>query len=114
MTYVKINNTLYPASITGNLTDKDWGNRPSKTIKLTMSSSTAAQLFVNDTTWSIVEQIPVYNKNDEIEETIENEYDNSDYCIAGDITDHRDGTISVKMGKLTDREMIDIMIGESV
>ena len=114
MTYVKINNTLYAASITGNLIDKDWGNRSSKTIKLTMSAATAIQLFVNDISWSIVEQIPVYNKNDEIEETIENEYDNSDYCIAGDITDHRDGTISVKMGKLTDREMINIMIGESV
>lgn len=28
-------------------------------------------------------------------------YDNSDYCVAGDITDHRDGTVTVKMGRLT-------------
>lgn len=32
------------------------------------------------------------------------EYDHSDFCFAGDITDHRDGTLSVKMGKKTDLE----------
>lgn len=28
-------------------------------------------------------------------------YDNSAFLVAGDITDHRDGTITVKMGRLT-------------
>ena len=38
----------------------------------------------------------VYNDRDE--------YDNSDFNIAGDVTDHRDGTMSIKMGKATDLE----------
>ena len=105
MIYVKINNTLFPASISGRMNDHDWGGRSSKTIRLTMSAANAASLFINDVQWSIVEEIP-----EAIEEPLR-EYDNSEYCVAGDITDHRDGTVSVKMGKATDRELIEIMTG---
>ncbi len=106
MTYVKINNTLYPASISGRINDHDWGGRSSKTIHLTMGATTAAELFINDVHWSIVDEYI-----DDQEQTQQIEYDNSEYCIAGDITDHRDGTVSVKMGKATDRELIEIMTG---
>ena len=42
----------------------------------------------------------------------ETEFDNSEFCIAGDLTDHRDGTITAKMGKLTDlEEAYEIMFG---
>ena len=105
MIYVKINDTLFPASISGRMNDHDWGGRSSKTIHLTMSAANAASLFINDVQWSIVEEY-----EDAIEEQIR-EYDNSEYCVAGDITDHRDGTVSVKMGKATDRELIEIMTG---
>ena len=105
MIYVKINDTLFPASISGRMNDHDWGGRSSKTIRLTMSAANAASLFINDVQWSIVEEIP-----EAIEEPLR-EYDNSEYCVAGDITDHRDGTVSVKMGKATDRELIEIMTG---
>ena len=33
------------------------------------------------------------------------EWDNSDYCVAGPITDNRDGTITAKMGKKTELEL---------
>jgi len=38
-TYVEINNNKYPAIITGRLTDNDWDNRSSKSIKLEMPYS---------------------------------------------------------------------------
>ena len=38
------------------------------------------------------------------------EYDNSDCCLAGDVTDHRDGTITVKMGKPTAAEINQILM----
>lgn len=107
--YVKVNDTLYPASVNGNLKDYEWDGRDSKTINLTMTATQAAQIFVNDITWSIIEQF-IDDNNEEITE----EYDNSDYCLAGDIIDHRNGTISVKMGKITEREMIDILTGGSL
>lgn len=34
----------------------------------------------------------------------EAEWDNSAYSLSGDITDHRDGTVTIKMGKPTDLE----------
>lgn len=109
MTYVKINNTLYPAAISGKLSDHSWDDRAVKTIRLAMDVNTASSLFVDDVHWSIVED---YIDDEEHVQQIE--YDNSEYCIAGDITDHRNGAISVKMGKATDKEIIDIMMGGAV
>lgn len=116
MIFVKINNTLYPATVSGRVADRDWDNRESKSIKLEMDYATAIKLFANGLAWSIVQQeeVPVYNENGEQTgtEIQETEFDNSDYNLAGDITDHRDGTITAKMGKLTDlEEAYEIMFG---
>ena len=120
MTFVKINETLYPATVSGRVQDKDWDNRASKSITLVMEYATAINLFTDGLAWSIVQQneVPMYGPGEfgesiqvgtEIKET---EFDNSEYNLAGDITDHRDGTITVKMGKLTDLEQAyEIMLG---
>lgn len=42
------------------------------------------------------------------------EWDNADYCVAGPITDHRDGTLTVKMGKYTQLEEALRQIGEAL
>lgn len=116
MTYVKINETLYPATVSGRTADKDWDNRASKSITLEMDYATANALFVNGLAWSIVqrEEVPTYGENGEQTgtETAETEFDNSDYNLAGDLTDHRDGRITAKMGKLTELEQAyEIMLG---
>ena len=111
MIYFKANNTEYPASIAGKVTDRDWGNRESKTITLTMEYTAASQLFVDGLSWSIVQRdiVPVYDKDGkptgETEEQVQ-EWDNSDYCVAGPITDNRDGTCTCKMGKKTEVELL--------
>ena len=98
MIYVKLNNKLYPATVSGRVSDTNWDGRESKSISLEMDYETAINLFVNGLTWRIVEK---YEVDGEIQET---EYDNSEYNLAGDITDHRDGTITAKVGKLTELE----------
>ena len=112
-TYVEINNRTYPATITGRLNDKDWDNRETKSIKLKLTYAEVAELFVDNCSWNIIQEHTVHyneiDENDEVVvcETIENElYDNSEYCIAGPITDNRDGTIIVKMGKYTNEELL--------
>ena len=106
MIFIKINDTLYPASVSGRVTDRDWDNRESKSIKVEMDYATAISLFVDGLMWSIVERNEI---DGEIQET---EYDNSKYNLAGDLTDHRDGTITAKMGCLTDlEEAYEIMFG---
>lgn len=116
MTYIKINENLYPATVIGKIADSNWDNRASKAITLEMDYETASKLFVDGLAWSIVliDEVPVYDEegNQIGTENKESEYDNSDYCIAGDLTDHRDGRITAKMGKLTDlEEAYEIMLG---
>ena len=107
--YIKVNNTEYPAEINGNPKDRTWGERDTKTITLTMTTTEVAVLLPDNTPWSIMlrETVPKYdsdgNPTGETEEVV-NEWDNSAYSLAGDITDHRDGTVSIKMGKPTEAE----------
>ena len=117
-TYVEINGNKYPASITGRLSDKDWNDRASKAIHLEMTYADAVATFIDDVSWNIVQESEVQkrNHNEEgntsFETVIETEtYDNSEYCIAGDVVDHRDGTVTVKMGKPTAEELL-IMLEE--
>lgn len=116
MTYIKINDTLYPATITGRLADSEWDNRATKSITLEMDYATAVTTFVDGLIWSIVQrdEVPAYNEHgepigDEIQET---EYSNFEYNLAGDLTDHRDGRVTAKMGMLTDLEQAyELMLG---
>ena len=107
--YIKVNNTEYPADINGNPKDRAWGDRDTKTITLTMSHDAVAALLLDNTPWSIVQRdmVDVLDEQGqptgETEEVV-NEYDNSEYSLAGNITDHRDGTVSIKMGKPTETE----------
>lgn len=123
MIYIKVNNTEYPAEINGNPKDRSWGERDTKTITLTMTTTEIAALLPNNTPWSIVQRETVDkldndgNPTGETEEVV-NEWDNSAYSIAGDITDHRDGTVSIKMGKPTESELsaatVTALVGQSI
>lgn len=107
--YIKVNNTEYPATITGEYKDRTWGEREVKNIRLTMTATDAAALLPDNTPWSIVQRdtVPKYDSDGqptgETEEIV-NEWDNSMYSLSGAITDHRDGTVSIKMGKPTETE----------
>lgn len=107
--YIKVNNTEYPAEINGNPKDRSWGERDTKTITLTMSHDAVAALLPDNTPWSIVQREMVDVLDEQGQPTGEtkevvNEYDNSEYSLSGAITDHRDGTVSIKMGKSTETE----------
>lgn len=121
--YIKVNETLYPATISGRVADRDWDSRESKLITLTMSYTEALALLPDGTPWSIVEkeQVPTYAEDgsyaydedgNQIMEEKTTEWDNSEYSMSGSITDHRDGTVTIKMGKPTDLETAyELLIG---
>ena len=115
MIYIKVNDNLYPASVDGQMVDYQWDNRESKTIRLGLSYTEVEALLPNNTPWSIVmisdvpaiggDGIPVLNEDGTpVTEEHTEEFDNSDFSMSGPITDHRDGTVSIKMGKPTDLE----------
>ena len=103
MTYIKINGTEYPAKISGRRRDGDWDGRESKSITLKLDYALAASLFVSGADWSILQELDAVDETGQARTALE-EYDNSEFTVPGDITDHRDGTVTVKMGKLTDLE----------
>lgn len=69
-------------------------------ITLVVESSFAAMddVFVDGTTFAIVETV------DQEGEPVEQVHEYTDHTVAGPITDNRDGTISVKMGKANTAE----------
>lgn len=115
--YIKVNNTEYPATVTGDRADRSWDGRDTKTVTLTMTHDAVAALLPDNTPWSIVqrEMQDVLDEQGhptgETEERVQ-EYDNSAYSLAGDITDHRDGTVSIKMGKPTEAETLRAQLAE--
>ena len=120
--YIKFNNSeiLYPASITGRINDKDWDNRESKAIHTNLKYEDVINLFTDDVEWSIVQDVE--NQIEQIDEegnavikdiTEKEIYDNSNYCILGDIITHKDGSTTVKMGKPTAEEILNILLGEA-
>lgn len=121
--YIKVNNTEYPAEINGNPKDRSWGERDTKTVTLTMSHAEVAALLPDNTPWSIVqrETVDVLDENGMLTgqtKEVVNEYDNSDYSLSGAITDHRNGTVSIKMGKPTESELseatVTALVGQSI
>lgn len=109
MIYIKVNNELYPATVNGKIKDLDWDGRESKSITLEMSHDEVEAIMLNDVEWSIIQidEVPEYNDQgiptgNMTEDILE--FDNSEFCISGDIIDHRDGTVTIKMGKLTEIE----------
>ena len=107
--YIKVNNTEYPAAVNGVNNDRTWDGRDTKIVTLHMTAAEVAALLPDNTPWSIVQRETVDVLDEQGQPTGEtkevvNEYDNSAYSLAGDITDHRDGTVSIKMGKPTEAE----------
>lgn len=95
-TYVKVNDELHSAVVSGKLHDADWDGRESKEITLTATYAAAADIFKDGISWSIVQEAE--------DSTDSEEYDNADFSVLGDIIVHTDGTCTVCMGKPTDLE----------
>lgn len=98
MTYLKINETLYPAYFRMRTQDSQWGGRASMAMTLTMDYATAAELFQDGVEWSLARE----TESGDAEGNTSTGWeitDQPEFEVAGPITDNRDGTVTVKMGK---------------
>ena len=98
---VKIGETLLEAVVQSRPGDGAWNGRESKAVTFAGTYQEAVELFPNDVKWSVITEAG--------EEGVET--DLSEFALAGPVTDNRDGTLTVKMGKPTADELLAIMMG---
>ena len=103
-TILKANNTETPCEAAEHYRDSAWG-RPTCTVTIKASAAEIAALLPNNAPWSLIEREDVLDESGmPTGQTVDHERDMSEYSLSGDITDHRDGTVSIKMGKPTETE----------
>lgn len=107
--FIKVNGVEYPAALIYNYKDRNWDMRETQTVHLTMPYAQAAALLPSGTPWSNVfretkDKLDNDGKPTGQTEEVVTEEDMSEYSLSGAITDHRDGTVSIKMGKPTETE----------
>lgn len=113
MSYLKIGENLYPASFRFRSMDNSWNNRGSVEITVEMTYEQAMGIFRDGLEWSRMDYSrPVADADGNVPEPEEIVTDYSELCVAGPVTDHRNGTITVKMGKLLGDEALAIILGE--
>lgn len=121
--FIKVAGQEYPATCVYNYKDRNWDMRESVAVHLTMPYAQAAALLATGVKWSNVFRETVEkldndgNPTGQTEEVVTEE-DMSAYSLAGQITDHRDGTVSIKMGKPTEAEAsaatVTALVGQSI
>lgn len=100
MISIKVGDAIYPATIVGVNSDPEWDSRATNSITLDgFTFEEVKELLHDNVEWGILMTTP----NPFGEET-ENYYDHSEYCYSGPITDHRNGKVTIKMGKMTEAE----------
>ena len=103
-TILKANNTETPCEAAEHYRDSAWG-RPTCTVTIKASAAEIAALLPSDAPWSLIEREDVLDElGAPTGQTVDHERDMSKYSLSGDITDHRDGRVSIKMGKPTETE----------
>lgn len=103
-TFLKANNTETPCEAAEHYRDSAWG-RPTCTVTIKASAAEITALLPSNAPWSLIEREDVLDENGMLTgQTVDHERDMSEYSLSGDITDHRDGTVSIKMGKPTEEE----------
>lgn len=112
MTYIKINDTLIPAEVSGSTRDPKWSYRHTQDIHCHLSHEEAKATFVDGLEWYLVYQDPAYVN--EAGDTVTPEpivYDKTMFDQVMSITENRDGSVTIKMGETTAEEALAIIMG---
>ena len=95
--FIKINGQEYPAEVIYLYKDKNWNDRDVRNVFLNLPYDQVVALMPTGTKWS-----SIIKENDVVTE----ETDMSEFSIAGQVVDYRNGTVSIKMGKPTETETL--------
>lgn len=107
--FIKVNGQEYPAEVIYLYKDKNWNDRDVRNVFLNLPYDQVVALMPTGTKWS-----SILKENDVVVE----ETDMSEFSIAGQVVDYRNGTVSIKMGKPTESELsaatVTALVGQSI
>lgn len=106
-----VNGRTLTASMDYRTKDTRWFGRESVALTLEMGYAEAVTLFTDNVPWTRIDQILTDHEdgNTSVEMA---EVDMSGYSISGPITDNRDGTVTIRMGKPLPEELIITTLAE--
>lgn len=113
MIYVKIGETMIPATVNGYRRDPKWNYRDVEEVTITATAEEVATLFPDGVDWDLVQTFDPY-LNEETGETIQPEpiiKNHGEFCVSGDVIDRRNGTVTIRMGKMLPAELLEIITG---
>ena len=93
--FIRVNGQEYPAEVIYLYKDRNWNDRDVRNVFLNLPYDQVVDLMPTGTKWS-----SILKENDVVVE----ETDMSEFSIAGQVVDYRNGTVSIKMGKPTEAE----------
>lgn len=85
--------------------DTAWGGRESRALTLSITYEEAMALFGESVPWAVV-----YEGEDEAGIPYAKEYNMSEFSLAGPISDNRNGTVTIKMGKNLPVELLEMTL----
>lgn len=100
---INIADRQFVGSVQTRFVDTAWDGRESKAITVPITYADAIALFGNDAPWSVTVEMEDDNGSMRMVTL-----DMSEYAISGPITDNRDGTVTVRMGKYREEELLRI------
>lgn len=98
---INIRGRQLEGSVATRRSDPEWGGRESKAVTVALTYAEAVALFESDTPWSIT--IDAMQEDGTTRVTTD---DMSDYAISGPITDNRNGTVTIRMGRYREEELL--------
>ena len=105
---IQINGRELEGGIAIRMADDLMEGRESRAVTVALPYSEALELFRSDTPWAVVNEW-----TDEDGTPRSSTTDMSEYCISGPITDHRDGRVTIRMGKPKEEELMLVPLGEA-
>lgn len=93
--FIKVHGQEYPAEVIYLHKDRNWNDRDVRNVFLNLPYDQVVALLPTGAKWSSI------LKEDDV---VVEETDMSEYSIAGQVVDYRNGTVSIKMGKPTETE----------
>lgn len=88
--------------------DSMMGGRESKAVTVALSYAEAVSLFADDADWSVTADM-----TDDTGNVHQVRTDMSAYAISGPIIDNRDGTVTVRMGKYREEELMRVSLASA-